>query len=612
MPNTNARMLLSLAAAACCAFHFAARAQDEKTFALPPERCVEWKPGVPGGIPKYPVFASAMDAPYNAKGDGQADDTAAIQAALDACPAGQAVLLPAGTYRLTAMLSITKGIVLRGEGPEKTRLINEATAKHVIGICNYDNEIATKIVSGATKGSTSITVDDAGRLKPGDLLLIDQLNDPDFVDINGAGGACTWAGREKGQRAMGQLVQLSAKDGNKLTLSRPIYMNLKAELQPNAVRTSDKIIVKAGVEDLYLESTRKHADSSSTIKLWNAIHCWVRNIEACKANFGGHVTLQRCLGCEVRDSYFHHAHTYGKGSGYGVWVFAQSADTLVENNVCYHLNSGVMLECAGAGNVVAYNYLRRFWGSDFPDTDWAHGGLTTHGAHAFMNLFEGNDSDMFGGDYYWGSASHNTLFRNAFNMDVKTMDGRPMLAILGCRIDAKNYYMNAVGNVLGSDGAKGQVEPAKIENYNQPIVWRLGYKAPSSAGVTEDPKVGQTVLRHGNFDYFARQTQWDPAHAAHKLPASLYLREKPAFFGERAWPAIGSDLTPMVNALPAAERFKKIPAATLAAQDQLYLGQFLLRANEKQRALPVLQQVAEKFPGTEYAAKAKQELDQAK
>lgn len=606
--------LLILAATVCGVATWLSRAnaQDEKPFMLPEERRVEWKPGVPGGIPKYPVFASAKDAPYNAKGDGQADDTAAIQAALDACPAGQAVLLPAGTYRLTTVLNITKTVVLRGEGPDKTKLINEATAKHIIGICNYDNEVVSRIVDGASKGSTSITVNDAGRLKEGDLLLIDQLNDPDFVDIAGVGGNCTWAGREKGQRAMGQLVQLAAKDGNKLTLSRPLYMNYKPELQPAAVRTSDKTIAKAGVEDLYLEMTRKRTDNSSTIKLWNTIHCWVRNVEACNGWFGGHVTLQRSLGCEVRDSYFHHAHGYGKGRGYGVWVFAQSADTLVENNICYHLNSGVMLECAGAGNVVAYNYLHRFWGSDFPDTDWAHGGLSTHGAHAFMNLFEGNDTDSFSGDFYWGSASHNTVFRNAAGMNIKTLNGRQMLAIIGFRADAKNYYMNAVGNVFGHDGCKGLVEVPKIENYNQPIVWRLGYKAPSSAGVTEDPKVGQTILRHGNYDHIGKQTIWDASIPGRVLPPSLYLAEKPAFFGAHKWPAIGPDLTPMVNTLPARERFLKIPAATIEAQDQLYLGQYLLRANEKQKALPVLQQVVEKFPDTVYAAQARKDLEQAK
>src|SRR5688572_23933817 len=48
---------------------------------IPDDRCIAWKPGIPGGIPKYPLFASVKDPAYGAKGDGKADDTAAIQKA---------------------------------------------------------------------------------------------------------------------------------------------------------------------------------------------------------------------------------------------------------------------------------------------------------------------------------------------------------------------------------------------------------------------------------------------------------------------------------------------------------------------------------------------------
>src|SRR5690349_2540064 len=65
------------------------------------DRRVDWHPGIPGGIPnRTTICAKVTDPPYSAKGDGVADDSAAIQAALDACPKGQVVLAPAGTYRL--------------------------------------------------------------------------------------------------------------------------------------------------------------------------------------------------------------------------------------------------------------------------------------------------------------------------------------------------------------------------------------------------------------------------------------------------------------------------------------------------------------------------------
>ena len=53
---------------------------------------------------------------YGAKGDGVADDKGAIQNAINACPAGQVVFIPPGTYRLNSELTITKGVVLGVQG----------------------------------------------------------------------------------------------------------------------------------------------------------------------------------------------------------------------------------------------------------------------------------------------------------------------------------------------------------------------------------------------------------------------------------------------------------------------------------------------------------------
>ncbi|MFE6282425.1 glycosyl hydrolase family 28-related protein [Streptomyces sp. NPDC057877] len=51
---------------------------------------------------------------YGAKGDNVTDDTAAIQAALAACPMGGIVYLPAGAYRTSAPLTIPPAVTLMG------------------------------------------------------------------------------------------------------------------------------------------------------------------------------------------------------------------------------------------------------------------------------------------------------------------------------------------------------------------------------------------------------------------------------------------------------------------------------------------------------------------
>ena len=59
---------------------------------------------------------NAQDATYGAVGDDDTDATTALQAAIDACPAGGTVLIPAGTYKLTSALELPDYITIRGVG----------------------------------------------------------------------------------------------------------------------------------------------------------------------------------------------------------------------------------------------------------------------------------------------------------------------------------------------------------------------------------------------------------------------------------------------------------------------------------------------------------------
>ena len=583
---------------------------------IPAERLMDWKPGIPGGIPTYPVFASVKDVPYNAKGDGQADDTGAIQKAIDACPEGKAVYLPEGTYRLTDELNLSKGVVLRGDGPGKTRLINEATRKSSISIGGPDEEAVTaKVTKGCVKGSERITVDDGSKFTVGDLVLIDELNDEELVSVMGCGGKCGWASRDEGARAMGQMAQVKAKEGNELVLGNRLAFTFKEGLAPEVVRMTSKPVTGAGVEDLYLEMTRGRVGrdrNSAPIYILNGVHCWVKNVESYKNWWAGHVTLKTSLGCEVRDSYFHHFNRIGGGFAYGVWVYYHTTDTLVENNTFYYLIAGIIAECGGPGNVFGYNFSTRMFGRDYPDTVWAHPDMAMHGAHDYMNLFEGNCVTMFMSDYYWGSASHTTLFRNRVDMDWRSLAGGPVVAVIGIRIDKKNYFMNVVGNVLGREGMEGVVEIPTITNYDRAMVWRLGYSTPSGKGPTADPKVAENILRHGNYDFISKKAHWDPKIASHKLPKSLYLAAKPAWFGDLPWPAIGPDVKPMTGTIPARERFLKLPREEREAQDALFLGEFLLNAGKQDKAREAFQQVLEKHGDTTFAVEARKHLEEMK
>lgn len=71
-------------------------------------------------------YINVKDAPYNAAGDGLADDTIAIRAAYAALPAtGGLLYFPPGTYKITSQLDFSdaRNVVIRGAGMGATKLL---------------------------------------------------------------------------------------------------------------------------------------------------------------------------------------------------------------------------------------------------------------------------------------------------------------------------------------------------------------------------------------------------------------------------------------------------------------------------------------------------------
>lgn len=84
-------------------------------------------------LPSPPVVANVRD--FGATGNGQTNDTAAFEAALEkAGRSGGAVLVPAGTYVLTNVLRLVRsGVVLRGEGADRSILAFDRSLSDVLG-----------------------------------------------------------------------------------------------------------------------------------------------------------------------------------------------------------------------------------------------------------------------------------------------------------------------------------------------------------------------------------------------------------------------------------------------------------------------------------------------
>jgi hypothetical protein len=63
------------------------------------------------------------------------------------------------------------------------------------------------------------------------------------------------------------------------------------------------------------------------------------------------------------------------------------------------------------------------------------------------------------------------------------------------------------------------------------------------------------VFAHGN--YVNGALVWQAGVLDRTIPKSLYLTEKPNFFGDLEWPITGADLLPNAGKIPAQMRFEE-------------------------------------------------------
>jgi hypothetical protein len=172
-----------------------------------------------------------------------------------------------------------------------------------------------------------------------------------------------------------------------------------------------------------------------------------------------------------------------------------------------------------------------------------------------MNLFEGNVCGKIGLDSYWGSGSHSVFFRNFISRENT---GQPVTQdINAVNIEAFNYFVVVAGNILGTPECRGPSEQIPfLDSLNNPVLWKVGY-AGSTTGHPADPKVASTLIRTGNWECATNAVQWSSDD--HRLPDSLYLASKPAWFGELAWPPFAPEHTGFdpknLNKTPAQLRF---------------------------------------------------------
>jgi hypothetical protein len=524
--------------------------------ALPADRITTWAPGIPGGVPaRTTICATISAATY---GNGSTDAAGAIQAAVNACPDDQVVYLPAGTYRLSNVIQLRHRVVLRGAGANQTRLqmASPGVAVMIGDWTSFGTPLA--LSADAAKGSTTLTVSNASAIAVGDILQLDQLDDPSVVQ----GQECPYLkrGSSGAWRSIGQMVEVTAKSGNVLTLASPLHWTFRTSLSAQLVPLSPQPTHYAGLEGVHIVGA-----GTVAVNVQYAAYSWVKGVETDTVD-GVHISLAGTYRSVIRDSYAHHSITYSYGGvSYGYSLESQASDNLVENNIVTYMNKPIQFRAAGGGNVVGYNYVDDSWSQ--PDSGgnfwFQEMSIDVHCAYPYMELVEGNYAPHMGGASTWGNAGYITYFRNQATSVFRT------IALTGpnapsnqaaIELDARMQSMNVVGNVLGAPGLSGaQYEtnaPSTCMTF-VPFVYRFNYDGATgycTFPTPVDTQASDTLLRHGNYDYVTRAVQWSPTVSTQTLPASLYLTSKPAFFGATPWPWI-DPTGPTITTLPAKARF---------------------------------------------------------
>jgi hypothetical protein len=549
---------------------------------LTPDRVIDWsRAGVyeneVKGIPDYPIGVICAPPAYAVDPTGVSDSAAGINAAISACPPGQAVLLPAGTYRVNSTISLKSRCVLRGAEPftvtPLTKIISYGNHDIVRMFGTSAAEIVRTIVSGFGKDSDTITLasGDVSGFAVNDIVLIDELNDGVERTNTGNSGTCTWCGRENGTRSMAELKRIKSINtaANTVTFTRSLYYNYEAAYIPQMLRkVGSGAIYNAGLESIHLEQATGDTSVSdgNGVQIRYGYHNWVYRVEISGVKVDCCCLTYGSLGNEVRECYFHDtpAGSNMGSHGYGLDLYGWPTDNLLINNILTKLHSPCTLGSAGAcGNVIAYNYTLN--NIHDANNDWFLKSTGAHGSHTHMNLVEGNITTKLGYDFIWGSGSNGVNLRNWVTgiptyWDPSVGAWHTVTQAMSTIYCAQaNHYNSFVGNVIGYDGmhlAHGAaVEPYPLDGNGDVTIWRLGYWSEASTGMPADPRSASTLIRHGNYNYISRTTDWESTISDRVIPNSYFLTEKPAWFGTVPWPPIGPDRTPMVTDIPAKKRY---------------------------------------------------------
>ena len=369
-------------------------------------------------------------------------------------------------------------------------------------------------------------------------------------------------------RTTSEIKRIAAISGRTITFDSPITISYRVSHSAELSYYNYPFVSGAGVENISFSGA-----DASTITMDSVINSWAYNIECYNSlgrndiyNEASCVSIDELLRVQIERFYAHdNAFPDPAQGSYWFNVALGSSEVIIENGIMLNANKLTLSAEAGAGNVIAYNFMDDSEECAMADHWIENGANLSHYPNTHHNLLEGNLTHQLGDDNTHGNTIYNTYYRNwaqgyrmpawinAYNghtiNDLINSPGASEGGSNGPLITAEtqvyNYWDSFIGNVLGYSGYTTAVNGWQYSVGGGPSIWSLGWNANANH---IDPKAGfdtngqgGTTIAHGNYDYLQDTVTWDPNYSNHTLPISFYLSSAPSFFGPGAscaypWP----------------------------------------------------------------------------
>ena len=368
------------------------------------------------------------------------------------------IYFPQGEYLFSSSLSIPDSVFLKGESTGTTLRFNLGGNGDLIRVNGSLSSTPYDLSVNAVKGSYEITLSDASQFVTGDVIRLYQF-DEDYM-------FSSWA-----YKTLGQVVEITAIDGNELTLADPLNHNYPLTRTPYVKKLNPRR--GAGIECMKIVREDATTGQTDNININYAYNCVVRNVEMENSNFA-HISINSSAHVQIEGCYIHHAHAYGGGGqGYGVVAQFATSFCLTQNNIFNHLRHSMLIQAGANANVFGYNYsYDPYWESgSLPQN--AAGDAVLHGNYTYLNLFEGNTIQNIVVDASHGkNGSYNTFFRNRaelygfFSDNSTTTDS---MNVVGNEITKSGfplglYMVNGNGHYTFGNNINGAINPSGTAN----------------------------------------------------------------------------------------------------------------------------------------------------